>query len=384
MLVVISESFASEHVTGQDTSSAMAATSLKDVLSSFTSATTSTTAGLPDVGTLTPPDHGITLLDAKNELFLSYLQTLALRNLSVLRTIKSGNNADHAQSLNDKLTKKLVEHRVYLERGVRPLEQRIKYQVDKAVKAADDEERAATQKAQPKANGRAKPAASDSEEDSDEDDEDADEQDADDIDALSYRPNPSAFAAPAAAAADDNAARKAKSREDGVYRPPRVSATAMPTTETRQKKERPGRSATLDEYVSSELATAPLAQPSIGSNVTAGGRRTKNAKDLEKERERRDYEETNLVRLPKESKKELAKQKAREGNQYGGEEWRGLGESLDRIGDLTKRKGGKEGALDKSRKRGRDTQDSVRGDGTNGMGGAFDIKKRRMEKKGRR
>ena len=80
----------------------------------------------------------------------------------------------------------------------------------------------------------------------------------------------------------------------------------MPTTESRQKRERPGRSATLDEYVSSELATAPLAQPSIGSNVAAGGRRTKNAKDLEKERERRDYEETNLVRLPKESKKAVS------------------------------------------------------------------------------
>lgn len=382
-------SFEHLHVIGGDrarddrTSHTMAATSLKDVLSSFTTATESANSGLPDSTSLLPPENGITLLDAKNELFLSYLQNLALRNLNVLRSLRSGVDASHAQTLNDKLTRKLVEHRVYLERGVRPLEQRIKYQVDKAVKAADDEERAATQKTQPKpvTNGRAKSGESDSDEDSDEEDE---EEGGDEIDALAYRPNPSAFAAPAAAAADDNAARKAKSREDGVYRPPRVSATAMPTTDTRQKRERPGRSATLDEYVSSELASAPLAQPSIGSNVTAGGRRTKNAKDLEKERERREYEETNLVRLPKESKKELAKQKAREGNQYGGEEWRGLGESLDRIGDLTRRKGGKEGALDKSRKRGRDTQDSVRGDGTNGMGSAFDVKKRRMEKKGRR
>ena len=35
---------------------------------------------------------------------------------------------------------------------------------------------------------------------------------------------------------------------------------------------------------------------------------------------------------------------------FGGEEWRGLGDSLDRIGDLTKRKG-EDSALDKSRKR---------------------------------
>jgi U3 small nucleolar ribonucleoprotein protein LCP5 len=100
---------------------------------------------------------------------------------------------------------------------------------------------------------------------------------------------------------------------------------------------------------------------------------------LREEAERRDYEETNLVRLPVMSKKERAKMgmgKPSDGG-FGGEEWRGLGQSIDRIGDLTKRKG-KDSTLDKSRKR-RAVEDGPRSDGT---GAAFDVKKRRMQKKG--
>ena len=175
--------------------------------------------------------------------------------------------------------------------------------------------------------------------------------------------------------------QKPKSHEEGVYRPPRISATSMPTTESREQKERrPGRSATIDEYVNTELSNAPLAQPSIGSTIAAGGRSNKDARQLAKEKERREYEETNLMRLPKESKKERAKQSRRDrGGGFGGEEWRNLGEGVDRISDLTRKKQ-KDSALDRSRKR-RAVEDGPRDDGT---GGAFDVKKQRMLKKMRR
>ena len=117
-------------------------------------------------------------------------------------------------------------------------------------------------------------------------------------------------------------------------------------------------------------------KPSIGSTIASSGRRTKDAKSLAREQERRDYEETNLVRLPKESKKERAKQANREKGGFGGEEWKGLGDSVDRIGDLTRSKR-KDTALDKSRKR-RAVEDSPRNDG---IGNALDIKKRRLMKK---
>ena len=122
-----------------------------------------------------------------------------------------------------------------------------------------------------------------------------------------------------------------------------------------------------------------MAEPSIGSTITAGGRKTKSDKQQRQEAERTAYEETNLVRLPKESKKERAKKaaKERQGGGFGGEEWRGLGDSLDRIGDLTRRKGGKDSALEKSRKR-NFVEDGPRG---SGIGDAFETKRRRMEKK---
>ncbi|KAF2767029.1 hypothetical protein EJ03DRAFT_163415 [Teratosphaeria nubilosa] len=351
-------------------------TALPTVLSSFTSATDAAITGLPEASSLLPPDNGITLLDAKNDIFLAYLQALALRNLNVIRGIKDGGDA---QSFNDALTKKLVEHRVYLERGVRPLEQKIKYQVDKVVQAAEDEERATAQKAaiNKKVNGRAKEGTDD--EDSDAGDADSDEEAA----ALAHRPNAAAFAR--TTADDSTADRRANSKHDGVYRPPRISATAMPTPECRDRKEREqrlGRSATVDEYITTELAIAPVAEPSIGSTITAGGRKTKNAKDLQKEAERREYEETNLVRLPAASKKEKGRQGARDrGAGLGGEEWKGLGESVDRIGELTRRKG-RDSALDKSRKRtSRAVEDGPRG---SGMGDAFEVKRRRLAKKMRR
>ncbi|KAK4627024.1 hypothetical protein CLAFUW4_04572 [Fulvia fulva] len=354
-------------------------TALPEVLASFQTAVESATQGLPTADSLLPPDNGITLFDTKNEIFLSYLQALALRNLNVIRSITDGSDVEAASKLSNEITKKLVEHRVYLEKGVRPLEQKIKYQVDRVVKMADDEERKSAQQAvRASTNGLAKHNGEAKDEDS-EDSDDASDSDAElGADMTSFAPRVATMGTDKKPANDDE--DRATSKQDGVYRPPRISATAMPTTERREKKERgPGRSATLDEYVSNELSTAPPSQPSIGSNLAAGGRQTKNARQLKEDAERRDYEETHLTRLPAMSKKDMARRglgKARDGG-FGGEEWRGLGESLDRIGDLTKRKG-KDSSLDKSRKR-RAVEDGPRSSGVRDL---VDVKRRRMQKKG--
>ncbi len=118
----------------------------------------------------------------------------------------------------------------------------------------------------------------------------------------------------------------------------------------------------MDEFISAELSSAPLAEPSIGSTIISGGRRNKSEKEKKDEQERREYEERNYVRLPKESKKERAKKGGRRDAGYGGEEWRGLGEGIDRIERLTTRKGGEgRSVLEKSRKR--PTEDGPRGSG---------------------
>jgi len=161
-----------------------------------------------------------------------------------------------------------------------------------------------------------------------------------------------------------------------VYRPPKIAPTVMPTTERREGRgdRRPMKSATMDEYIAEELSSAPLAMPSVGTTIVSGGRKTKTAGEKAEEDRRRDYEETNFVRLPKESKKDRAKRNQIEGRssrtQFGGEDWRELGEGVDRISRLTGRgrggsSGGTRALLEKSRKRGRDTTDSARGSGLN-------------------
>ncbi|KAL2060849.1 hypothetical protein VTL71DRAFT_8901 [Oculimacula yallundae] len=292
-----------------------------------------------------PPQDGISLLDVKNELFLSYLQNLVFLIILKLRNRRSGSE-DEDEELDNSVVKKLVELQVYLEKGVRPLESRLKYQIDKVLRAADDAKRA-EEGVNVQTNGKAI-----------NDDEDSDASDVEgtngvalkgpEIDDLQYRPNPTSFVRPAAGADDHSKSRSG----DGVYKPPRIQATAMPTTTGPREKQdkKPNKSATLDEFVSTELSAAPFAEPSIGSTIVSGGRRSKSEKEKTEERERREYEERNYVRLPKESKKDKAK-KGRKDAGYGGEEWRGLGEGIDRIERLTTKKAGSSSVVEKSRKR---------------------------------
>lgn len=327
------------------------------------------------IPSLLPPNDGISLLDAKNELFLSYLQNLVFLILLKLRNRKSPSESDDEEALDSLVVKKLVELTVYLERGVLNLEGKLKYQIDKVLRAAQDADNAAKITAAPKTNGvkvSSKEEDSDESEDEDEEDSEADPDggvglNAAEIDDLQYRPNPSALQRPSFA----NPEPDSKRAEDGLYKPPRISATAMPTTERREKVERKSnKSATLDEFISTELSTAPLAEPSIGSGIIEGGRRSKSEKERKDELERKEYEEKNYTRLPKESKKDRAKKGGRKDAGYGGEEWRGIGEGLDRIERLTQRKGGdSRTVLEKSRKRA--TEDGPRGDGGAEVGQGF-------------
>jgi len=331
------------------------------LLDTLTQALTSASESAEKIKSPIPPKDGISLLDVKNELFLSYLQNLVFLIILKIRNLKSGRDGNE-EDLDSSVVKKLVELQVYLEKGVRPFEGRLKYQIDKVLRAADDAKRA-EDTSKPKSNRRIV-QDEDDEDSKDNSDSDGDSANgvslkASEIDDLQYRPNPSAFVRPAAAVEADSKGRS----EDEIYKPPRIQATAMPTTGPREKEARkPNKSATLDEFVNTELSTAPLAEPSIGSTIVDRGRTVKSEKTKQEEKERREYEERNYVRLPKESKKDRAKKGGRKDAGYGGEEWRGLGEGIDRIERLTKRKGGEpRGALEKSRKR--PTEDGPRGSG---------------------
>ncbi|CAI6335085.1 unnamed protein product [Periconia digitata] len=331
--------------------------SLQSLLATLTTSIQSATEALSNHDIL-PPKEGISLFDVKNELLLSYLQNLVFLILLKIRA-QSGKEEGANASLNpqDEVVKKLVELRVYLEKGVRPLENRLKYQIDKIIRAADDAGRKQAQSAKQAPAKQSKKSKADSGSDSDASDAESDagtDQSEEDVDEMTYGPSAATFArAKSGGEKGQRGSSAAASSKDGIYRPPKITPVSMPTTESREARQarRPGKSATMDEFVASEMSTAPLAQPSIGSTIVHGGRRMKSDKERREEAERRDYEESNFTRLPALSKKDLKAKGRTQQGAFGGEEWRGIGAGLDRIERLTQRKSGGSGSLAKSRKR---------------------------------
>lgn len=372
------------------------AITLPALLDSLTNSLTSAVEATPKLAGIAESENGVSLFDVKNELLLSYLQNLVFLILIKIRNARGGgddaDSGEKSSKISDDVVAKLVELRLYLEKGVRPLEERLRFQLDKIIRAVDDADRNEQMAKE------AQDAASESESGSDDDNDD--DSDADKSGRSKAQgpagpkqgPSFSNFSAPvstgmaAAATAQD---------KTGVYRPPKITPTVMPTTERRERSERrPMKSATISEYIEDELSTAPSALPSVGSNVTFGGRKVKTASEREEEQRRRDFEEENFVRLPKDNKKQRA-EKSRQDRRsakmsFGGEEWRDLGEGVDRIAKLTARRDGGAGGgrstkalLEKSRKRGRDTIDSNRGSGmgidTKEIGDRFNKKVKVME-----
>ncbi|GAW12350.1 hypothetical protein ANO14919_017160 [Xylariales sp. No.14919] len=364
---------------------------LPALLESLTNSLSSALEATPKLAGIDKTENGVSLLDIKNELLLSYLQNLVFLILIKIRNAKGDDTDTSGDSteLPDTVVKKLVELRLYLDKGVRPLEERLRFQLDKIIRAVDDADR--NEKMAKEAEDAESESGSESDDGSDDDGGDETGRGSDDktrsLTNAKQGPSFSNFSAPVsvgmAAAAQD---------KTGVYRAPKITPTVMPTTERRERAERrPVKSATINEYIADELSTAPSALPSVGSNVVFGGRKVKSATDRDEEQRRREFEETNFVRLPKESKKQRAEKNKMERRSakmsFGGEEWRDLGEGVDRINKLTRQRegGGRstKALLEKSRKRGRDTADSGRGSGLSGdtreIGERFSKKVKVME-----
>lgn len=358
-----------------------------------------------------PPKEGISLLDVKNDLLVSYLQHLVFLILLRLKNLSS--STEEEKGLGKDVVKKLIELRAYLDRGVRPLEGRLRYQIDKVLRAAEDAERNEARKTQNGATKKTRASRplrnrddsdiSGSESDSD-DGSDASEAEGTDEEEAAAAPNRALLSQAARAQATAAAAKQRQSSSrNGVYKPPRLNPVAMPESGSRSREDaeetrmaRRRKNALLDEYINEEHSQAPTAQPSIGSNNTIldrGRQHTSlHTRDRDRERERTQYEESNFVRLPSASKAERKKDKARqirEGrDMFGGEDWTGLGGMGDRLGKSVDGKGrGRESALERREKRKRDTQDMPRGDGT-AIGDSFDKRRKVMQgrdqKKGRR
>jgi U3 small nucleolar ribonucleoprotein protein LCP5 len=374
-----------------DNNTMAAPTSIIGLLESLTQSVTSALDVTPKIAALPQSEDGVSLLDVKNELLLSYLQNLVFLIILKLRAARSNvSKAQDTDPLADSVVRKLVELRLYLEKGTRPLEDKMRYQIDMLLRAASDAERKAQANVKKKTTadqGDSEDGGSASEaSDADSEAEFLDDSEAsDDEDAAPARPRLAALIAPSRG---QSSAFEGGEPEpaDGIYRAPKRVRQLMedPNARRRDKEERrPQKSATLDEFVADELSTAPIAEPSIGTNVVARGRRVKTAAERAIEDERRNYEESNFVRLPSQTKKEKAKLKAtQQGSRmvFGGEDFRDIGGQVERIDRLTRSKEGGRGnnvraMLEKSRKRGRDGA----GGGGEQIGERFQKKARVME-----
>ncbi|KAL9623560.1 MAG: hypothetical protein Q9160_002241 [Pyrenula sp. 1 TL-2023] len=387
----------------------MAAVSSSDNLSSLRSvfeALTTIHSDLPVLAeqTKSPPFEGISLLNTKNELLLAYIQDLILFMTLRLRDNLSSKTEppNDTSNFTNEIGKRLTEIRVYTEKGVRPLEGRLKYQIDKVVKMAEDaenlnkhqatrlSERRKQKQSITKRNlgGADRSSQSDSSRDlrpiSGSESSTSDSE----LDDLAFRPNPVSLNQKEAVNNSSATLQDAsKGNFSGAYKPPRIQSARMPEPNDRAERQRrgPHKSALIDEYVTSELSTAPLMEPSVGSGNTIidKGRSAMGRQEKFDEKERREYEETNFVRLPGESKAERRKRNRIERLHvdrqiYGGEDWSGLGGLSDRIARVTGGPRHSSGILDRNRKRSTTSEGYDLQTGSS-MGEAFEKRRKVLE-----
>jgi hypothetical protein len=197
-------------------------------------------------------DNGVSLLDAKHQMLLSYLSHLSYY---ILLRLSASPVENHP------VIDKLLENRVFLEK-IKPLELKIKYQIEKLVKSADMEQ------------GKIENINDES------------------ANPLAFKPNPMALEQ------EDDA--QPHQEEDGVYKPPKLAPMFFdeaPKTKkgrlTAHQREKASRSRLLNE-LRAQYDDRPEEQTAEGTGY--GAHEIGNEFD-EKWKERERFEEENMVRL---------------------------------------------------------------------------------------
>lgn len=263
--------------------------------------------------------EGMSLLALKENALLAYVNNLAVVLLTHIERLQNGADSEKLEQIKSKAVQGTVEQRACLEKGVKPLEKKLNYQLEKMVRAFHrmEEDNA---KIEAKINEQVENGAAGSENSSSESDSESDSDDEDE-DALSYKPDSSALAKMT------KKPYKRKERESETsekYRPPKISAAAPP----RQFDDRAGpkqhtrKLQSMEEYLA-ESSDLPQAESSIGSTIVDHGRGgVKTSRDKKREQEIQKYEENNFTRLPSTATKKTFKQKmAERANNFAGEDW---------------------------------------------------------------
>lgn len=277
--------------------------------------------------------EGMSLLALKNNSLLSYVNNLALVILSHLTRLQEENTEDAKTAA----VKGSIEQRVTLEKGIKPLEKKLAYQLDKMVRSFHRMEEESDKVEKKLNDGIQEGDLTGEQENSGSDSSDSEE----DEDNLSYRPDAAALAKMAPKKALSKSARESESNEK--YKPPKISAVAPPSANFDDRagpKKQTRKLQSMEEYLA-ETSDLPQAESSIGSTIVDKGRGgVKTARERQKEKEIQRYEESNFTRLPSTATKKSFKQKMAERvNNFAGEDWSMFNSNRDmKEGTSRKRK----------------------------------------------
>lgn len=266
--------------------------------------------------------EGVSLLDLKNNAMLSYINNLVLIILGRIENLKT-NDTKQNDVLKDKAIKDSIVQRVVLERGIKNLEKKLSYQLEKMVRNYNKMDKESNEDA---VNKKLEKQEGNEEENLDEDSEEEEDSE----DELNYRPDASSLVKDMKkqSGKESRGSRGSKGSENTEkYRPPKIAAALPPSefNESRNasKSKRNGtKLQAMEEYLL-ENGDAPMVEQSIGSNILQNGRGgVQTMRDRKKEEEIKRFEESNFTRLSTNmSKKDKAKKKRQDTETFLGEDW---------------------------------------------------------------
>jgi U3 small nucleolar ribonucleoprotein protein LCP5 len=290
--------------------------------------------------------EGVSLLALKNNALLSYLDNLSLIVLSHLQRLEEAEDPSRLDAI-----KSSIVQRVTLEKGIKPLEKKLSYQLDKMVRSYNRMEADDT-KLQKKVS---KQQDASEEEDSESDGgSDNSEEDSSDEEETNYRPDAMALAKMTGKSKSSKSSEASSSTRE-KYKPPRLTAMAPPTSikdiDAKDKKGKQQKLHSMEEYLR-EQSDTPMVETSIGSTIVDHGRGgVKTQHDRNKEKEIQDYEENNFTRLPQNQTKKSFQQKQRDmRNTFGGEDWSMFNNDRD-VSSGTSRKRKPNSVWDRAKKK---------------------------------
>lgn len=298
-------------------------------------------------GLLDDPENkleDVSLLDLKNHSMLAYIHNLVIIILSQIERIKSKTDESVAD-IRGSTIENAITHRVTLDKGIKPLEKKLTYQLDKMVRSYN--------KMLAEFNTRDQQEDGTTDENGKEESDDENSSDESSEDELSYRPDPSALIKkPMKTSSSSSTSNEAKDNDE-TYKPPKISAMAPPASSASQQgdNKRPNQKLqSMEEYLR-ESSDLPMEDKSIGANIVNHGRSVKTNQERQRELEVQRYEEENFTRLPNTMTKKNKTQKRKDlQNTFGGEDWSMFNNTRD-INEGTSRKRKNTSAWDRAKRR---------------------------------